>query len=72
MKNTQNVSTLMVPISNFLLTNSLFHINIGSLQKHIDSLKTLLEETESNFDLIVITETRIKFDGIPHNLDIDN
>ena len=40
-----------------------FHINIGSLQKHVDSLKALLEETEFNFDVIAITETRIKFDG---------
>ena len=34
---------------------SIFHLNISSLQKHIDELRTLLMCTNSNFDVICIS-----------------
>ena len=37
----------------------IFHLNIASLQKHIDELRTLLMCTNSNFDVICISETRL-------------
>ena len=38
---------------------SIFHLNISSLQKHIDELRTLLICTNANFDVICISETRL-------------
>ena len=38
---------------------SIFHLNISSLQKHIDELRTLLTCTNANFDIICISETRL-------------
>ena len=40
-------------------TNYIFHLNISSLQKHIDELRTLLICTNANFDVICISETRL-------------
>lgn len=37
---------------------NIFHTNIRSLDKNLDSLKILLEQLNSNFDVIVCSETR--------------
>ena len=39
---------------------SIFHTNIGSLEKHIDELKTVLTMIDHKFDIIGITESKIK------------
>ena len=50
---------------------SVFHLNISSLQKHIDELRTLLTCTNCNFDIICISETRLH-NGVPlSNIQID-
>ena len=41
---------------------SLFHINACSLKKIFDELQYLLKSTNKNFDVIAVTETRIKKD----------
>ena len=52
---------------------SLFHINACSLSKNFDELQHLLKITNKNFDVIVITETRIKKDSsITSNLSLNN
>ena len=38
---------------------AIFHLNISSLQKHVDELRTLFMCTNSNFDVICISETRL-------------
>ena len=50
----------------FSSTNfAIFHLNISSLQKHIDELRSLLTCTNSNFDVICISETRL-LNEVPH------
>ena len=50
---------------------TIFHLNISSLQKHIDELRTLLACTNCNFDVICISETRL-LDEVPlSNIQID-
>ena len=39
---------------------SLFHINSCSLNKNFEELQNLLQSTNTQFDVIAITETRIK------------
>ena len=39
---------------------SLFHLNIASLPKHKDELETILNMIDLNFDIIGITETKLK------------
>ena len=50
---------------------SVFHLNIRSLSKHMESLSALIEQLQ-RFDIIAITETRISSESIPHNLEIPN
>ena len=51
----------------------LFHLNISSLPKHIDSLENLLSSSKINFDVIAISETRISSNNMcAHNLALDN
>ena len=38
---------------------TMFHMNIASLQAHIDELRTLLTLHDHPFDAICITETRL-------------
>ena len=47
---------------------SFFHLNIGSLSKHLDQLQTLINDLK--FDILAITETRITDKSIPHNYEI--
>ena len=51
---------------------SALHINISSLSKHIDSLSNMLEQLVLDFKVIAISETRIRHDYTPHNLEIPN
>ena len=44
---------------------SMFHINIASLSCHIDDLKSLLHFLDHPFDIIAVTETKIKEDDAP-------
>ena len=37
----------------------MFHMNIGSLQLHINELRTLLKKVNFPFDVIGISETRL-------------
>ena len=41
------------------------HLNIASLQYHIDELKNLLALLDEPFDIIAITETRLHNQEIP-------
>ena len=51
---------------------SIFHLNIASLQYHIDDLKILLECLKHTFDVVAISETKIKKDCPPTiNIKID-
>ena len=60
--NTENNSSL-----------SLFHLNISSLSKHIDSLQNLLTSSKINFDVIAISESRLNKDNISsHNINLQN
>ena len=47
----------------------MFHINIASLSANFDELKTLLDILNHPFDIIGITETRIK-DGFDPVIDV--
>ena len=49
---------------------SLFHLNIASLQYHIDDLKLLITSLEHDFDIISISETKIK-KNCPPTVDIN-
>ena len=49
---------------------SILHINIASLQGHIDDLKELIRLLEHSFDIIGISETKLQ-KGIDHTTNID-
>ena len=50
---------------------SIFHLNIASLQKHIDELRSFLHNLKMNFKVICITETRLH-ESVPLiNIDIE-
>ena len=52
---------------------SLFHINVCSLSKNFDDLQHLLKSTNKNFDVIAITQMRIRKDiFISSNLSSNN
>ena len=54
------------------ITFSIFHLNISSLQGHIDDLKNLLSLINHKFSVIGISETRIRDGSDPLiNIDID-
>ena len=63
-------------LKNVKITNKdkslpLFNINVCSLNKKFDNLQHLLSSTNKNFDVIVITETRIaKNVSVTNNLTI--
>lgn len=44
---------------------SIFHTNIGSLEKHFEELQTVLKMLDFKFDIIGITESKIKKDIKP-------
>ena len=50
---------------------SVYHLNIASLQKHIDELRSLLSCTQHNFDIICISETRLQNELPLANIQID-
>ena len=45
----------------------LLHVNIASLDKHIDDLRFILSKLNFNFDIIGISEHKIKKDKSPSN-----
>ena len=49
---------------------SIFHLNIASLQYHFEDLKILLSTLENDFDIISISETKLK-QNIPPTIDIN-
>ena len=50
---------------------SIFHLNIASLQKHIDELRSFLFSVDHKFKILCITETRLH-DSVPLvNVDIE-
>ena len=49
---------------------SLFHLNIASLTAHFDELNTMINLLDFDFNIIGITETRIK-NNIPPTINID-
>ena len=49
---------------------SIFHLNIASLQYHMDDLKNLLSTLEYEFDIISISETKLK-QNLPPTIDIN-
>ena len=52
-------------------TFSLCHVNIASLDRHIDDLRLALSRFNHNFDVIGISEHKIKKDSEPaSNIDI--
>ena len=50
---------------------TMIHLNIASLQYHIDELRTLLSLIGHPFDVICITETRLHDDKPLSNIQID-
>ena len=50
---------------------SIIHLNISSLQKHIDELRSLLFGLELKFDIICISETRLYDEKPLVNINID-
>ena len=50
---------------------SMIHINIASLSKHIEELRSLLSVLNCPFDIIGITEKRIHDETPPVNIDIE-
>ena len=52
---------------------SIFHINVSSLNKIFDDFNILLSDLNVSFDILAITETRIKKDSLsPTNLQLNN
>ena len=52
---------------------SFFHMNVCSLTKYCDDFNILLSDLNVSFDILVITETRIKRDSSsPTNLESNN
>ena len=45
---------------------SIFHLNIHSIQLHIDELRILLEMLEFKFDVIAISESKLKNKPLVH------
>ena len=45
----------------------LAHVNIASLDAHIDDLRTVLCRLKSSFDVIAISEHKIRKDSLPSN-----
>ena len=43
-----------------ITNHSFLHLNISSLPYHVDELKTVISQYKHSFDIIGITETRIK------------
>ena len=69
--NLEEVQTMKIPNKKNSL--SLFHINACSLSKNFDDLEYLLKTTNTNFDIIAISETRIlKNTKIVKNINIPN
>ena len=50
---------------------SIFHLNIASLERHHDDLVSLLSVLDFNFDIIGITESKIRNDKPIKNINID-
>ena len=46
---------------------SILHLNISSISRHIEELKTLLSLTKHKFDIIAISESRTKINNTPIN-----
>ena len=60
-------------IPNNKISLSLFHINTCSLTKNVEDLEYLLKTTNTNFDIIAISETRLlKNTKIVKNISIPN
>ena len=51
---------------------SLFHLNISSLNKHIDNLENPLTSSNIDFDIIGISETRISDSYYASKLNLNN
>ena len=50
-------------------TFSIFHLNIHSIEKHLDSLKCLLLMINFNFDILTISESKLLLDS-PSQIDL--
>ena len=50
---------------------TMIHLNIASLQRHIDELRTLLSLINHPFDVICVTETRLYDDNPSSNISIE-
>jgi hypothetical protein len=46
-------------------TKSIFHINIHSIEKHIDELRSYLLLTDFQFDILAISESKLQFNAPP-------
>ena len=49
---------------------SILHLNISSLSKHIDELRSLLAVLDHPFDVLAITETRLRDQNPTSNIDL--
>ena len=74
---TKNIKSSYYTPDEFLLSKfpseqlSVFHMNISSLQAHIDELKLLLNVLNHHFDIIAISETRLHSTVTERNIDIE-
>ena len=60
-------------VKEHIITKSLalYHVNINSLDKHIDELRTVLAYPNINWDIIAISETGEQPHGFKRNIDLD-
>ena len=74
-KNYQIVNTGILDFSEKFKSKSLslLHLNICSLSKNFDNFCILLKEINMNFDIIALTESRIKKNSVsPINIELEN
>ena len=73
----ESIQSKYFSTSEFISTNfndkifSIFHLNISSIQKHIDDLRSMFVLLEHKFDIICITETMLLSETSLVNVEIE-
>ena len=69
-----NITALMILLHLKFLKNTscIFHLNIASLERHHNDLVSLLSVLDFKFDVIGITESKIRNDKPIKNINIQN
>ena len=67
------LDTFKISQRSLKVNQSLLHLNICSLSKNFDNFCILLKEINMNFDIIALTESRIKKNSVsPINIELEN